>query len=331
MRSVKLGWMILLTLLTVLSGGGYYLYARQEQRFDRHAANIREIKKLKEQQAKLMQVPEKSEDETEVLKILASQKGELWFLEDIEEQLGLKAGPRFLLIGPVKREEKSNHVVFSRQVSLEAGFSELMRLLDILETKRGFRVSRLQIMVNPVNPKRHRIDFWLSCIRIKESFLAQLGLDAPLSGREGVKVASLLLDLPFRAGEKLVLEDELGDPFLKLEPRKTRGPQKKALAKRSRRRRRSKPLALAPIDLAGEYTLQGIVKVAGRRMALIAPDRVLEEGDWLGKKQLVEIRESKVIFQAGRQKYFLKLPGDSRLPGKNSSKAQGLPKRVAAK
>ncbi len=306
MRPVKAGWLIFLTLLSFGLGTGYYLYSRQAVRLERHAANMREIKELQKKQAKLMVVPAKNEEEGEVLKLLATKKGDLWFMEDIEEQLGTNFPPTFLMIGPLKRKDKKNHIRFSRQLSLETSFPDLINLLDILETKRGFTVSQLQITPNLGKAGRHRVNFWLSCLQIKESFLSQLGLDNPSNYRGTTAVASLLLDPPWQPGQKIKLAGKLSDPFKKFVPKKP-VPVKKKLAKKTKQPK--KPNVLPPIDLVGKYTLQGVVKLGGKQMVLIAPDHVLEEGDWLGEKQLVKIEKGKVTLKQGKQKYFLTLPG----------------------
>ncbi len=335
MRPVKAGWLLFLILTIILAATGYNHYKKQTEKLERYEANVREVKKLHEQQAKLIKATTKTDEvkkaEEKVLKLLAEEKGDLWFLEDVEDRLGKSFSPTFVLIGPLHSENKGNHLRFQRQISLEATYPEMIKLLNELEKKRGFTVSKLRISQNKKaaaslskkkkgkTPKiRHRVEFLLSCIKIKESFLTQLGLQAPVSAKEDY-VESLLLAVPWKPGAKLKFGNMFNDPFVTVKK------------KEKRRKKASGPKIFPPIDLAGQYTLQGIIKVAGRRLALISPDLVLEAGDLLDNKKLDKIEAGQILLHEGKQKYFLQLPGDFDFgtKGKKSKQAGAAPTKTA--
>ncbi|MBI5787561.1 MAG: hypothetical protein HZA78_01720 [Candidatus Schekmanbacteria bacterium] len=302
--AVKLGWSIFFILTLASLGLSYYSYGKQTDLLVRHEENLQNIKGLKEKQAKLAEFQPKTQEELELAKILAEQQGDLWFLEDIEELLGEKYFPTFVLIGPLTQEAKENHIVYSRQMSLNATFPEVELLFMELESKRGFAISGLKLdagtttaNINENGQQRHHVDFKLSCVKIKESFLTELGLPTVHNDQQiDAQVVSLLMDIPWGEGQKLDLDNEVKDPFI-------------VYVRPVPKQIKTESTSYEPKDLSGQYTLQGIATIGGKKMAIISPDRVLEVGDLLDHKKIAKIEDARIVLKEGRQEYFIKLPG----------------------
>jgi len=301
MNILKVGWLIFLILLVAAGGGGYYLYHQQTLQMQRHLANIAEISRYEAEQSTAMEKELEYKEDLQMLENLAKGHDKWWFLQDIEEVLGQEFQPLFRSIGSLKVEDKADYVRISRAIKVEASYPELIRLLEELEKKRGFAIEQLKIVQNPNNPGQHKAQFVLSSIEIKKGFFDQL---RDLEGKKEVAATtnimpteSLIVPPPWKEGQKLVLREEFTDPFVKYE-------EEKVIEVVT-----GEPEVLEPIDLSATYRLEGIVQFPQYRVAIVSPNYILREGDWLEDKQITSITESKVVLHKGEQEYYLTIPG----------------------
>jgi hypothetical protein len=268
-----------------------------------HLENKEKMKKLEEEESKKLEWKAEEEKDIETLKNLAKKQGKWWFLHDIEEELGAEFKPLFRSIGQMKMEDKNDYLYVSRKIQLEASYPEIIKLFENLEKERGFSIEELKIRSSPNNPERHEASFTLSCVEIKKGFLSEL---TAMEGKEEevpLFVDSLLLPPPWDEKQLLVLETEGIDPFVELEE------VKKAVVPEG-------PVILPPIDISSKYRLEGIVSFPQYRIAIIGPDYILREGDWLDNMQITSINNHRITLMEGEQEYFMNIPGFATLGDK---------------
>jgi hypothetical protein len=296
MNILKAGWIVFLMLLIGAAGGGYYLYREQSLTMRKHIANKRQIERLEKEQKQEVEWKLEEKRDIETLKKLAKKHDKWWFLHDIEEELGGEFRPLFRSIGQMKVEEGQDYLHVSRKVEVEATYPELIRLLENLERERGFSIEGLKISASSNDAERHNAKFTLSCVEVKKGFLDEL-LDIE-EKKETVSppTESLVLSPPWDKEQMLVLKTQTIDPFIKLDRERLRGGPEA-------------PAILPPIDLSSKYRLEGIISFPQYRLAIIGPDYLLKEGDWLDNMQVIKIDDQRVSLKEGEQEYFLAIPG----------------------
>jgi hypothetical protein len=296
MNLLKTWWIVFLVLLSIFIVGGYHLYSQQTEKMQKHKQNKEMIKKLEESQEEDTVLKTEEKKDIETLKSLAKQHGKWWFLHDIEDELGDEFKPLFRSIGQMKLEDKADYLYISRKVELEASYNELIRLFENLERERGFSIEELKISALPGNPERHHVSFTLSSVEIKKGFINELvGLEEKEEDLN-LQVESLVLAPNWDSKQMLALENETIDPFV-------RQPRIKIVA------RSETPEILPPIDLSSKYRLEGIVDFPQYRIAIIGPDYILKEGDWLDNMQVVSIDDRRITLMDGEQEYFMSISG----------------------
>ncbi len=300
MNTLKLGWLIFLMLLLVLTGGGYSLYRKQAEAMRKNQANREEIERLQEEQThKVDWETEKSKD-IGVLRELAKYQGKWWFLHDIEEELGTEFIPLFRTIGELKIEDRRDYTYISRKLKVEASYAELIRLFENLERERGFSIENLKITSGAARSDtgRHLATFVLSSLEIKKKFLDELLAIKPEARQGTLPVESLLLAPPWTDEQMLALKIDTIDPFVKQDVLATLATPGEAV-----------PAILPPIDLSPRFRLEGIIKFPQNYIAIIGPDYIVKAGDWLENMQIEDINARRVTLIEGEQEYFMAIPG----------------------
>lgn len=309
MNILKVGWIIFLVVLSVAVAGGYSVYNKQKLALQKHGKNQEELKKLEEKEKNKGTLDAEKDKDIETLKELSKQHGKWWFLHDIEDELGVEFKPLFISIGKVKLRDMRDYLYISRQMNIEATYPELIKLFENLEREKGFSVEDLKIQAHsPAQAGRHQVSFTLSSLEIKKKFLDEL-LEVEGKGKEKEKedlgqfAESLILSPPWGDEQMLIVKLDKDDPFVREDVSKllTYSPDSDSDS--------DIPAVVAPIDLSSRYRLEGIINFPLYRLAIIGPDYLLKEGDWLEDLQVQSIDKQKITFKQGDQEYFLPVPG----------------------
>ncbi len=307
MNTLKLGWLILLVLALVAAGGSYNLYQEQTVKMDKNQANREEVEKLQEEQTHKVEWEADKAKDIETLRELAKSQGKWWFLHDIEEEMGTEFVPYFRIIGELKVEDQQDYIYISRNLEVEASYAELIRLFENLERELGFSIENLKITSGTArgDKDRHLATFVLSSLEIKKRFLDELLNIKQESKQVKLTMASLLLTPPWTADQTLALKIDTVDPFIKQD----------ALAMftvptgTNKETEMGMPAILPPIDLSPRFRLEGIIKFPNTYVAIIGPDYIMQEGDWLENMLVEDIDARRVTLKEGEQEYFLAIPG----------------------
>ncbi len=299
---LRAGWVLFFILFVWITGTAIYNYRKQSVTMQTHLENKEKIVKLENEQKMKAEWKAEEKKDIEKLKKLAREHGRWWFLHDIEEQLGPQFKPLFESIGPMKLTNERDYVYMSRNIVIEGTYPEIIKLFGNLEKDRGFSIEELSISKLGMRGDEFNLEqinkasFILSSVEVKKDFMDELvGLERKQYLGDSFRMESLLLPALWNESEALVLKYLRKDPFAM-----PSGNTVQAV--------KDKVSILPPIDLSARYRLEGIVNFPLYKLAIIGPDYILKEGDWLEDKQVISISEEKITFKAGKQEYFLSVP-----------------------
>ena len=277
---LKIGWIVLLTLLAAVVIIGSYSYSGQRQRGE-------DIRRERERlSGQLAQLNETLAQQIVFLKDEFPARGEkFWFLEKINE---LAAGFKlqFISIGPMEREVHEDYIQTSRWINLKGKYPEILRFINNLEEQKGLVVDNLKIEPGPEPPSSSlRAQFRVNSPEIKEDLESIMASDLKTP-------KSLLLAMPLEEASP-VTKRISGDPF-------------------------QKPISPAPIarGKAGAeeltLTLSGVLSFPSHNLAIIEDGSmayIVKEGERVGDKKVVTVQRDKVILSSKYGRHVLRLKG----------------------
>jgi len=178
---------------------------------------------------------------------------------------------------PAEKEIKGNYSLISFSGAISASFSDMVSFFQELEDKEKISIDNLKIHTSSQTASTHQADFDLVCLEFNDPMLQgreEKGSDISPSDNEKIKIVKR-------------------DPFL--------NPFEKTRVARPAEKNRA-----GTVDVASEFSLTGINYSATSRTAIIN-HTMAKEGDVIGGKWVVAIKEDRVILKANGQLYTLRL------------------------
>ena len=178
---------------------------------------------------------------------------------------------------PAEKEIKGNYSLISFSGAISASFSDMVSFFQELEDKEKISIDNLKIHTSSQTASTHQADFDLVCLEFNDPMLQgreEKGSDISPSDNEKIKIVKR-------------------DPFL--------NPFEKTRVARPAEKNRA-----GTVDVASEFSLTGINYSATSRTAIIN-HTMAKEGDVIGGKQVVSIKEDRVILKANGQLSTLRL------------------------
>ena len=180
---------------------------------------------------------------------------------------------------PAEKETKGNYSLISFSGAISASFSDMVSFFQELEDKEKISIDNLKINTSSQASSKHQAEFDLVCLEFN---------DPMLKGREEKEKGS---DISPSDKEKIKIVKR--DPFL--------NPSEKTLVARPTEKNKA-----GTVDVACEFSLTGINYSATSRTAIIN-HTMAKEGDVIGGKRVVAIKEDRVILKANGQVHTLRL------------------------
>lgn len=175
---------------------------------------------------------------------------------------------------PAEKEIKGNYSLISFSGAISASFSDMVNFFQELEDKEKISIDSLKINTSSRASSLHQAEFDLVCLEFN---------DPLLKGREEKESDTSPSD---KEKIKIVKRDPFLNPF-----------EKTHVASPTEKNR---------VDVASEFSLTGINYSATSRTAIIN-HTMAKEGDVVDGKQVVAIKEDRVILKANGQLYTLRL------------------------
>jgi len=180
---------------------------------------------------------------------------------------------------PAEKEIKGNYSLISFAGTISASFSDMVNFFQELEDKEKISIDNLKINTSSRASSTHQAEFDLVCLEFNDPMLKgreekEKGSDTSPSDKEKIKI---------------VKRDPFLNPFEKMHVAR---PAEKNKA--------------GTVDVASEFSLTGINCSARSRVAIIN-HTMAKEGDVIGGKQVVSIKEDRVILKANGQLFTLRL------------------------
>ena len=178
---------------------------------------------------------------------------------------------------PAEKETKGNYSLISFSGAISASFSDMVNFFQELEDKEKISINNLKINTSSQASSKRQAEFDLVCLEFNDPLLKgreEKGSDTSPSDKEKIKTVKR-------------------DPFL--------NPFEKTLVARPAEKNKA-----GIVDVASELNLTGINCSATSRTAIIN-HTMAKEGDVIGGKQVVAIKEDRVILKANGQLYTLRL------------------------
>jgi hypothetical protein len=180
---------------------------------------------------------------------------------------------------PAEKEIKGNYSLISFSGAINASFSDMVNFFQELEDKEKISIDNLKINTSSQASSTHQAEFDLVCLEFH---------DPMLKGREAKEKGS-----DISPSEKEKIKTVKRDPFL--------NPFEKMHVARPTKKNR-----VGTVDVASELNLTGINCSAISRVAIIN-HTMAKEGDLIGGKRVVAIKEDRVILKANGQISTLRL------------------------
>ena len=193
-------------------------------------------------------------------------------VNDVVNRLGVKT----IMVKPLPQEESPEYIRYPFLVEAKSKYEEIVKFIDSLESSLGLNLDDLHIENDPKNPLWHRLKFTVSTFELKR---AESPPSEEMPKGEGPPI-------------QVVVRDDIAvkrDPFLEKEKRVVTGPIRKKRKKR-----------------LPSLKLNGIIDIAGRKVAIIN-DKIVREGDWIGRHRIVRIDDDEVIAIYRRKERTLKI------------------------
>jgi len=193
-------------------------------------------------------------------------------INDLVNRLGIKT----IMVKPMPQEESPEYIRYPFLVEAKSKYEEIVKFIDSLENSFGLNLDDLHIENDPKDPQWHRLKFTVSTFELKRA-------ESPPSEEMPEGEAPSI---------QVVVRDDIAvkrDPFLEKEKRVVTRPIWK------KRKKRLPPLKL-----------NGIIDIAGRKVAIIN-DKIVREGDWIGRHRIVRIDDDEVIAIYRRKERILKI------------------------
>ena len=193
-------------------------------------------------------------------------------VNDVVNRLGIKT----IMVKPLPQEESPEYIRYPFLVEAKSKYEEIVKFIDSLESSLGLNLDDLHIENDPKNPLWHRLKFTVSTFELKR---AESPPSEEMPKGEGPPI-------------QVVVRDDIAvkrDPFLEKEKRVVTGPIRKKRKKR-----------------LPSLKLNGIIDIAGRKVAIIN-DKIVREGDWIGRHRIVRIDDDEVIAIYRRKERTLKI------------------------
>lgn len=178
---------------------------------------------------------------------------------------------------PAEKEIKGNYSLILFSGAISASFSDMVNFFQELEDKEKISIDNLKINTSSRASSLHQAEFDLVCLEFN---------DPMLKGREEKESDTSPSD---KEKIKIVKRDPFLNPFEKMQVAR---PAEKNKA--------------GTVDGASEFSLTGINCSARSRVAIIN-HTMAREGDVIGGKQVVAIKEDRVILKANGQLSTLRL------------------------
>jgi Tfp pilus assembly protein PilO len=197
-------------------------------------------------------------------------------MNELVNRLGIKTN----MVKPMDQEESTDYIRYPFLVEARSKYGEVVKFIDSLENSFKLNLDDLRIENDPKDPLWHRLKFTVSTFELKDT-------ESSVPHEKG-KVESAPL--------QMVVNNDITvkrDPFLEKELKREKRVVKAPIRKIRRKRLPS-------------LKLNGIIDIAGRKVAIMN-DKIVREGDWIAKHQIVQIGEDEVIAVYGRNKRTLKI------------------------
>ena len=178
---------------------------------------------------------------------------------------------------PAEKEIKGNYSLISFSGTISASFSDMVNFFQELEDKEKISIDNLKINTSSQASSTHQAEFDLVCLEFN---------DPMLKGREKKESDTSPSD---KEKIKIVKRDPFLNPFEKMQVARSAEKNK-----------------AGTVDVASEFSLTGINCSARSRVAIIN-HTMAKEGDLIGGKQVVAIKEDRVILKANGQLSTLRL------------------------
>jgi Tfp pilus assembly protein PilO len=201
------------------------------------------------------------------------------FLQKMNELVN-RLGITTNMVKPMDQEESTDYIRYPFLVEARSKYGEVVKFIDSLENSFKLNLDDLHIENDPKNPLWHRLKFTVSTFELKDT-------ESSVPHEKG-KVESAPLQMVVR-NDITVKRDPFLEKELKREQRVVKAPIRKIRRKR-----------------LPSLKLNGIIDIAGRKVAIMN-DKIVREGDWIAKHQIVQIGEDEVIAVYGRNKLTLKI------------------------
>jgi Tfp pilus assembly protein PilO len=201
------------------------------------------------------------------------------FLQKMNELVN-RLGITTNMVKPMDQEESTDYIRYPFLVEARSKYGEVVKFIDSLENSFKLNLDDLHIENDPKDPLWHRLKFTVSTFELKDT-------ESSVPHEKG-KVESAPLQMVVR-DDITVKRDPFLEKKLKREQRVVKAPIRKI-------RRKGLP----------SLKLNGIIDIAGRKVAIMN-DKIVREGDWIAKHQIVQIGEDEVIAVYGRNKRTLKI------------------------
>jgi Tfp pilus assembly protein PilO len=201
------------------------------------------------------------------------------FLQKMNELVN-RLGITTNMVKPMDQEESTDYIRYPFLVEARSKYGEVVKFIDSLENSFKLNLDDLHIENDPKDPLWHRLKFTVSTFELKDT-------ESSVPHEKG-KVESAPLQMVVR-NDITVKRDPFLEKELKREQRVVKAPIRKIRRKR-----------------LPSLKLNGIIDIAGRKVAIMN-DKIVREGDWIAKHQIVQIGEDEVIAVYGRNKRTLKI------------------------
>lgn len=178
---------------------------------------------------------------------------------------------------PAAKEIKGSYSLISFSGAISASFSDMVNFFQELEDKEKISIDNLKINTSSQASSKHQAEFDLVCLEFNDPMLKgreEKGSDISPADKEKIKTVKR-------------------DPFL--------NPFEKMLVARHTEKNKA-----GIVDAASELNLTGINCSARSRTAIIN-HTMAKEGDVIGDKRVVAIKEDRVILKANGQISTLRL------------------------
>jgi|GEM_PF-1993224 len=209
----------------------------------------------------------------------ASQMDLSFFMFNRISAIANKWKVNLVSFSPAEKEIKGNYSLILFSGAISASFSDMVNFFQELEDKEKISIDNLKINTSSQAASTHQAEFDLVCLEFN---------DPMLKGREEKEKGS---DISPSNKEKIKIVKR--DPFL--------NPFEKTRVARPTEKDRA-----VTVDVASEFSLTGINYSARSRVAIIN-HTMAREGDVIGGKRVVAIKEDRVILKANGQLYTLRL------------------------